>query len=174
MEEAFDETSELTVQAMDDARLRRVDATKLDMEYFYGEGWEDQITPSRATKKYVNRIRAIARENPKLLIAHQYSRYLGDLFGGQMMGSMASKSLNLSDGNGIEFYQFQDIENTSDFITYWYNKLNDLDLTTKEKQAIVDEANEVFALNIGIFNELEGSAMKAVISFAWKSFKEKV
>merc|ERR1719411_2087015 len=129
MEEAFDETTEETVKLMDDKALRRVAATKVDMEYFYGQDWESKITPSRATKKYVNRIKSVARENPKLLIAHQYSRYLGDLFGGQMMSGMATKSLNLSDGKGIEFYQFNDIDNTSDFITYWYGKLNTLDLT---------------------------------------------
>jgi len=174
MEESFDSTSEETVKEMDDAELRRVDVTRVDMEYFYGAGWENKITPSRATAKYVKRIKKVAKGNPKLLIAHQYSRYLGDLFGGQMMGNMATKSLNLRDGKGIEFYQFHDIPDTSDFITYWYRKLNQLDLTAEEKQAIVDEANLVFALNIEIFEELEGSATKAVISFMWRSFKEKV
>jgi len=174
MEEAFDETSEETVKEMDDTSLRRVDAARVDMEYYNGEGWERKITPSRATKKYVNRIKTVARENPKLLIAHQYSRYLGDLFGGQMMGSMATKSLNLSEGKGIGFYQFDGIDDNSVFITNWYEKLNALNLTTEEKQGIVDEANHVFALNIEIFDELEGSAMKAVVSFAWQSFKEKI
>jgi len=174
MEQSFDSTSEETVKIMDDAVLRRVDATRVDMEFFFGEGWENKVTPSRATVKYVDRIKEVARENPKLLIAHQYSRYLGDLFGGQMMGGMATKSLNLIDGKGIEFYQFRDIPDTSDFITSWYRKLNQLDLSAEEKQAIVDEANLVFALNIEIFEELEGSAMKALISFMWTSFKEKV
>merc|ERR1719253_1833065 len=101
-------------------------------------------------RKYVRRIEAVAAENPKLLIAHQYSRYLGDLFGGQMMGGMATKSLDLREGVGVSFYQFDGIDNTGDFITSWYSKLNALDLTDEEKRAIVDEANHVFALNIEI------------------------
>ena len=38
-----------------------------------------------------------------------YSRYLGDLFGGQMMSGMATKSLGLEQGKGVAFYKFQDI-----------------------------------------------------------------
>jgi heme oxygenase len=174
MEEAFDTTAEESVIKMDDANLRRVDAARVDMKYYFGEGWEKKIAPSRATKKYVSRIETIAKENPKLLIAHQYLRYLGDLFGDQMMGGMTRKSLNLSGGMGIRFYQFDGIDDNNEFITNWYSKLNALDLTEEEKQAIVDEANHVFALNIDIFNKLEGSAMKALVSFVWQTFKEKV
>ena len=41
----------------------------------------------------------MAKESPHLLIAHQYTRYLGDLFGGQMMGRglhSSTSQLNLS------------------------------------------------------------------------------
>ena len=41
-----------------------------------------------------------AAESPELLVAHQYTRYLGDLFGGQMMGGMARSSLKLDDALG--------------------------------------------------------------------------
>ena len=174
MEAAFDATDEAGVKALDDDALRRVDAARADLRYYYGEGWSDRLAPSRATRKYVRRIEAVAAENPKLLIAHQYSRYLGDLFGGQMMGGMATKSLDLREGVGVSFYQFDGIDNTGDYITSWYSKLNALDLTDEEKRAIVDEANHVFALNIEIFDELEGSAAKAFVSFAWQTFKEKV
>ena len=176
MEDTFDNTSEEMVKKMDDPELRRVDAAKVHMEYFYGPGWEEskKIVPSAATQKYVNRIYEVAQNQPKLLIAHQYTRYLGDLFGGQMMGGMATKSLDLKDGKGIEFYTFDGINDTTDFITRWYTKLNSLNLTEEEKNEIVDEANLVFALNIEILEELDGSAMKAVFSLAWKSFKERL
>lgn len=174
MEDTFDSTSEDMVKEMDNSELRRVDALSLDMEYFYGPGWEKIITPSRAAKKYADRVLEVGRDQPKLLIAHQYTRYLGDLFGGQMMGGMATRSLNLEDGNGVAFYTFDDINSPKDFITTWYQKLNELDLTAEEKQEIVDEANYVFELNIEILEELEGSALKAAWTLAWKSFREKM
>ena len=172
MENAFEHTTEDTVKQMDYSALRRVDALKKDMEYFYGSNWGEEIIPSVATKKYVNRIKYVAENEPKLLIAHQYSRYLGDLFGGQMMSNMATKSLNLDGDYGVSFYKFDDIASTKDFITAWYSKLNELNFSEKEKQDIVDEANLVFALNIEIFEELEGSAIKSLFTFAWQSFRE--
>lgn len=38
---------------------------------------------------------------------------------------------------------------------------------------IVDEANKVFALNIGLFQELEGSAVKGMTLLAFNSLKSK-
>jgi heme oxygenase len=173
MEDAFDTTSETMVKTMDDGELRRVDAARKDMQFFFGNAWEERITPSKAAKKYVDRVKEVAKNQPRLLIAHQYTRYLGDLFGGQMMGGMAAKSLDLRDGNGIAFYNFDEIDDTTDFITGWYTKLNALDLSEAEKEMIVDEANLVFEFNIEILTELEGSPFQAVWTLAWKSFKEK-
>merc|ERR1712241_496586 len=123
----------------------------------------DMTKPTKATVAYVERIREIANNPSKryLFIAHQYTRYLGDLFGGQMMGGMATRSLNLDEGKGIAFYTFDEIPVVNDFITDWYRRLNLLDLTEIQKQEIVDEANLVFSLNIEILEELDGSAAVA-------------
>jgi len=173
MERAFDECELEEVQRLDDEELRRIENLSLDMSYFYGDGWESRISQSPYTRKYVERIEAVARDKPYLLIAHQYTRYLGDLFGGQMMSGMASKSLNLSDGKGVDFYKFDRIDNTKDYITDWYRRLNSLELNPKQKEEIVDEANYVFELNIGILQELEGSALTTMWSLAWNTLKEK-
>lgn len=176
MEEAFDNINDKNVQALDDSKLRRVEALQQDMKYFFGDdSWRQMIRPSPATQAYVARIQKIAKgPKPYLLIGHQYSRYLGDLFGGQMMGSMARKSLDLAESRGTAFYQFDEIENSTGYITEWYTKLNGLDLTDAQRQEIVDEANYVFALNIALFDELEGSPWKALWTLAIVSFKVKL
>ncbi|KAG7342563.1 heme oxygenase [Nitzschia inconspicua] len=168
------------VQLLNDAALRRVDALQEDMQYFYGQNgdWKAKIPkPTPATETYVARILELGA-NPELsylLIAHQYTRYLGDLFGGQMMGGMASKSMNLpSDGSGVAFYTFKDIDNTQRYITDWYRRLNSLDLTEQQKQNIVEEANLVFGLNIGILEELDGSPFAALWTMAVSTVKEKL
>ena len=144
-------------------------------EYFFGENWREKATPSPATRKYVKQIRDVAAKDPLLLIGHQYSRYLGDLFGGQMMAGMATKSMGLqSESGGIDFYAFPDIDDTKAFIEMWYASLNQLDISEARKQEIVDEANVVFALNIEVFEELEGSALQAVWLMAMSTFKEKL
>jgi heme oxygenase len=55
------------------------------MEYYYGKPQvaklisPDTITP--AVKNYIEAMEAACEKNPALLIAHSYSRYLGDLSG---------------------------------------------------------------------------------------------
>lgn len=174
MEGAMDNTSEDRVRTMDYPALRRLPSLSKDMEFFYGSNWESQIQLSSATKVYVARVQEIAETKPYLLVAHQYTRYLGDLFGGQMMGGMASRSLSLENGDGTAFYSFEDIPSAKDFITGWYQSLNDLELTEEQKEEIVDEANLVFELNIGLLQELEGSALKAMLTLTISSLKEKL
>ena len=90
-----------------------------------------------------------------------------------MMAGMAAKSLALDaaapDGGGLAFYAFDDIADTRAFIDRWYAALNALDLGADARARVVDEANAVFALNIEVFDELEGNAARAVWAFAAES-----
>jgi len=174
MEEAFSDTTNPRVQALDMTCLRRLPSLERDMEYFYGKDWQQKVSPTAATQKYVARIEQIAREDSDLLIAHQYTRYLGDLFGGQMMSGMATRSLGLEQGKGVEFYNFQDIPSVKDFIEEWYTALNALDISDAKKEAVVDEANNVFSLNILILEELDGNALLVVMKLAFESLKERI
>jgi len=168
-EEAFDASLDINVQAMDYSELRRLGSLEEDMEYYFGADWRQNVKPSPATREYVARIQKISKEQPELLIAHQYTRYLGDLFGGQMMGGMARSTLKLDKGKGTRFYEFDSIPAgaaTKNFIEAWYARLNSLELSEAQQQEIVDEGNLVFALNIKLFNELEGGK-RAVVRAVW-------
>ena len=166
MEAAFDASSDESVKALDYPELRRVAALEEDMAYYYGDNWRGEVQPSPATRKYVARVEQVAREEPHLLVAHMYTRYLGDLFGGQMMGGMARRSLGLDAGKGTAFYEFEAIPSSKPFIEAWYSKLNLLQLSDAQKEAIVDEGNLVFALNIEVFEELEGNPVRALWTLA--------
>jgi len=174
MEESFDASDLSAVKSLDDKELRRLGALETDMDYFYGREWRGTISMSKNTKRYVQRVRKVAEEKPYLLVAHQYTRYLGDLFGGRMMGGMAQRSLSLDDGKGVAFYTFDDIPNATDFITDWYTRLNALDLTDGQKEEIIEEANLVFDLNIGILEDLEGSPLRAVWTLTLNTLKDKL
>ena len=171
MEKSFDETKDAGVKALDYNSLRRMPALEEDMAYYFGTEWRSTVRPSPATQEYASRVRKIAGTQPHLLIAHMYTRYLGDLFGGQMMGGMARRSLSLDGGRGTAFYQFDEIPNAKPFIEEWYTQLNALELSAKQKQEIVDEANLVFALNIKLFDELDGNPAKALWALASDALK---
>ena len=171
MESAFTECDDEGVRALDYPQLRRRAALEEDMAYYFGADWRETVRPSAATRKYVARVEQVARDEPYLLIAHMYTRYLGDLFGGQMMGGMARRSLNLDKALGTKFYEFDDIPQTKDFIEAWYSQLNLLELTDAQKEKIVDEGNEVFRLNIEVFEELEGNPAQALFTLAVSSLR---
>lgn len=168
MEKALDDCQDKRVRSLDFKELRRIKALERDMQYFYGPQWRSITSPSPATVEYCKFIEKTAKSKPYLLIAHQYTRYLGDLFGGQLMGGMASKSLQLQDGAGIAFYQFQGIPDSRAFIDGWYLRLNNLSLSFQEKEDLVDEANTVFQLNIALLEELEGNGIATAAKFAFK------
>jgi len=90
------------------------------------------------------------------------------------MGGMAKRSLSLDDGKGVAFYTFDDIPNPTEFIADWYTRLNDLDLTDVQKEEIIDEANLVFELNIGILEDLEGSPLRAAWTLTINTLKDKL
>jgi len=172
MEKAFDEASDERVLAMDSKPLRRLAALEVDMEYYFGTNFRATAKPSAAARKYVARVEEVANNSPHLLVAHMYTRYLGDLFGGQMMGGMARRSLGLAAGRGTAFYDFGGIPDTKAFISEWYGSLNALDLTAAQKQDVVDEGNLVFALNIEVFEELGGNPVQAVWKLVTSQFRE--
>ena len=172
MEAEFDTAQDEAVRALDFPSLRRRDALAADMAYWYGPNWRDVARPSAATRIYVARVREIARTEPRLLVGHMYTRYLGDLFGGQMMGGMARRPPTPPDGAGTAFYTFGEIPNAKAFIEGWYATLNALPIDGAQQEAVVREANVVFALNIALFDELGGSAFHALWALATRALAD--
>nr|WDA99161.1 heme oxygenase [Gronococcus sybilensis] len=142
--------------------LFRKESLEKDLEFYYGEDWEEIIFPSAATQAYVQRIHQIASTQPELLVAHAYTRYLGDLSGGQILKRITQKAMNLHGKEGTEFYNFEDISDEKMFKDEYRNKLNNLNISSTLAQKIVSEANVAFDLNMKIFQELESSLVKTM------------
>lgn len=131
--------------------LHRKAALIKDMEYFYGEDWEEQVQCSEATRKYVERIHCVGQNEPELLVAHAYTRYMGDLSGGQVLKKVAQRALKLpSTGEGTQFYLFENVDNAQQFKQFYRARMNALDLNLKTKEKIVEEANKAFEYNMQV------------------------
>jgi heme oxygenase len=74
--------------------------------------WRELAKPSEACNTYCYRINEVAENDPYLLIAHHYTRYIGDLSGGQILKGIAQKALNPPRGEGLHFYDFPRIEDS--------------------------------------------------------------
>ncbi|MDJ0725680.1 MAG: heme oxygenase (biliverdin-producing) [Prochloraceae cyanobacterium] len=151
-----------TVQGIYFPLLHRKESLEQDLYYYYGSNWRKVVAPSAAGKAYVERIREIAAKDPDLLVAHSYTRYLGDLSGGQILKKIAQQAMNTSDGEGTCFYDFEDIEDEKAFKNKYRQSLNELPIDLETADRIVDEANDAFGMNMKMFQELNGNLIKAI------------
>tara|TARA_B100001250_G_scaffold381982_1_gene374737 strand:- start:579 stop:1292 length:714 start_codon:yes stop_codon:yes gene_type:complete len=157
-----------------DDSLNRHDALAKDLDYFYGEGWHETIYPSPATKKYIERIREVGRgSEPYLFVGHHYTRYMGDLSGGQILKGIAQKSLKLGN-EAFNFYDFKDIENASTFKQFYRTNIDTLEVTQSQFDAIITEANYAFRLNMYMFDELVGDAPKSMLQIIFSLLQDLV
>ncbi|AFY78811.1 MAG: heme oxygenase (biliverdin-producing) [Hydrococcus sp. C42_A2020_068] len=142
-------------------QLNRKHSLEQDLHYYYGSNWRNEIKLSKAGEAYVQRIREIAATQPELLVAHSYTRYLGDLSGGQILKKIAQQAMNLN-GSGTAFYEFQDIPDEKAFKNQYRQAMNDLSVDEKTAEQIVAEANAAFSMNMKMFQELEGNLIMAI------------
>ena len=140
--------------------LNRRTSLERDLKYYYGENWSSEINLSDATRAYVERIKRIGIERPELLVAHAYTRYLGDLSGGQLLKKIAQRALNLSSGEGLAFYEFDSIKDEQEFKQNYKRAMDSLPLTPDLADQIVAEANLSFTMNMKMFQELETSFVR--------------
>jgi len=143
-------------------RLNRKHSLEQDLNYYYGYNWREQIQLSPAGIAYVERIRELSITQPELLVAHAYTRYLGDLSGGQILKGIAQTAMKLAEGEGTAFYEFADITDEKAFKAEYRQALDEMPIDDATGDRIVEEANAAFGLNMNLFQELEGNLIKAI------------
>ncbi|WP_031524924.1 heme oxygenase (biliverdin-producing) [Streptomyces sp. NRRL F-5123] len=135
--------------------LRRVPALERDLDHLLGPGRRERTAPLPATARYAARIARTAAEWPAGYIAHHYTRYLGDLSGGQVIRGIAEKTWNLPHkGDGVRFYVFEHIANPAAFKREYRELLDAVAIGEQERQHVVEECREAFRLNSELFAAL--------------------
>jgi len=153
--------------------LFRKENLEQDLSFYFGSNWSELVKPSKPAIEYEARIRAIAKDNPELLIGHHYSRYIGDLSGGQLLKTITKKAMNLTSDEGLSFYIFEEIRDEKEFKIKYRNTLDNLPINQKIADSIIEEANRSFKYNMDIFNELEGSLIAAIGKVLFRFFASK-
>ncbi|MFI0349099.1 heme oxygenase (biliverdin-producing) [Actinomadura sp. 9N407] len=133
--------------------LERVAALEHDLEVLYGAGWRDAIRPSKPTLTYVARINQVA-DWPGGFVAHHYTRYLGDLSGGQVIRKSAERAYGFSGDEGVGFYNFPEIPDYKAFKIGYRDRLNALGFDEVETRRIVAETLLAYQLNTEVLAEL--------------------
>uniref|UniRef100_A0AAY5JZ52 heme oxygenase (biliverdin-producing) n=1 Tax=Esox lucius TaxID=8010 RepID=A0AAY5JZ52_ESOLU len=135
--------------------LARLESLEKDLEHFYGHNWREKIVVPAATKRYVHRLRQIGKDNPEYLVAHAYTRYLGDLSGGTVLGRITQKSLGLKSGEGLLFFSFPGVSSPNRFKQLYRSRMNSIELNHEDRKGVLDEAVRAFELNIQVFDDLQ-------------------
>jgi heme oxygenase len=145
--------------------LNRQQNLEQDLAFYYGENWRSELVPLKAGQVYVDRLKEISNTDPALLIAHSYTRYMGDLSGGQALKHIVRSALDLPDEHGTTFYEFDQlptVEDKKEFKDRYRQALDSLEVDEETVERIVEEANYAFTLNRNVVDELEAD-VRAVI-----------
>ncbi|MFK8846307.1 heme oxygenase (biliverdin-producing) [Streptomyces sp. Ac-502] len=135
--------------------LARTAELERDLAHLGGPSWRTGLEPLPATAAYADRVTECAARWPAGYVAHHYTRYLGDLSGGQIIRGTAEKTWGFArKGDGVRFYVFEGIGNPAAFKREYRELLDALPVDDLEKQRVVDECKRAFALNTAVFREL--------------------
>ncbi|MEU6139116.1 biliverdin-producing heme oxygenase [Streptomyces sp. NPDC047081] len=135
--------------------LFRRAALERDLAHLRGARWRAGLRALPETEEYAARVKECADGWPAGYIAHHYTRYLGDLSGGQIIRGKAEKTWGFArKGDGVRFYVFEEITNPAAFKRGYRELLDAIPADELEKQRVVTECKRAFALNTAVFRAL--------------------
>ena len=148
LEEAIrDRRRDPVVAAVYDPALERLAAIDADLRC-----WCDgpqTVFESPAAEAYRDRLENI--DSGAALLAHHYTRYLGDLSGGQVIGRTLDRIFGLG-GLGLAFYSFP--MQPKRYKDGYRSRLDALTLPTGQVEILLSEVKFAFRLNQALLDEL--------------------
>ncbi|GLH81744.1 heme oxygenase [Bradyrhizobium sp. SSBR45G] len=106
---------------------------------------------------YVRAIQEAGSGSGHPLLAHAYTRYLGDLSGGQIIKKILARSLDLQP-EALSFYEFPAIADIPHFKDAYRAALEQAGAAMADHDAVVEEAATAFQLNIALSQALQATA----------------
>lgn len=141
------------VAAVYDPALERLAAIDTDLQHWAtaaGDAADDlDELDSPAATAYRDRIAGATWGGA--LVAHHYTRYLGDLSGGLAIGKLLGRAFDL-DGAGLAFYHFP--MRPKPYKDAYRARLDALEPDAAQVDRMVEEARIAFGLNQALFAEL--------------------
>ena len=134
--------------------LTRMPALEADLAYLIGDDWASTIAPLPTTERYVARIEEVGAQGwAGGVIAHHYTRYLGDLSGGQAIRRLMQRHFGF-ETNGVGFYLFDQIADPREFKSTYREQLDAVDWDEAERERVIDEVLLAYRFNTELFDDL--------------------
>lgn len=129
--------------------LERTAALTEDLRTLTGGGEAPPVLAS--TEDYVHRLSTL--DDLPGYAAHAYTRYLGDLSGGQAIKRMMQRHYGMAE-EGLTFYTFTQIAKIPPYKAAYRTALDELPLDEAGRERLVVEARAAFRYNEAVFVEL--------------------
>ncbi|MCC5951406.1 MAG: biliverdin-producing heme oxygenase [Acidimicrobiia bacterium] len=153
--------SDPAVGAFVDAALERRPAIEADLAVLDGPDWRDALVARPATTAYVERLRWVASAWSGNLVAHHYTRYLGDLSGGVHIGRALARAYGLDETSGLSFYRFDRIDDPVAYKEHYRARLDTMPWTDTERDHVTEEVRRAYGLNTALLAELAAAWVPA-------------
>jgi len=134
-------------------QLIRLPALEDDLQFLLGDGWREQIAPLPTTARYVERINTVAASWSGGFVAHHYTRYLGDLSGGQIIRTLMQRQFGF-ETNGVGFYLFDQIAKPKEFKETYRDQLDAVAWDEAERERVITEVVTAYGFNTALFVDL--------------------
>lgn len=134
--------------------LTRVPSLEADLQHLLGKDWVEQIEPTVATIAYCERLAEVCTSWPGGFVAHHYTRYLGDLSGGQFIGRVVRNTYGIDETCGAAFFTFAAIADTRAFKDHYRDRLDAAPWDATERARIIDEIRLAYRLNTDVLSTL--------------------
>jgi heme oxygenase len=142
-------------------QLTRLPALENDLAFLLGSDWRHAVSPLATTDAYVKRIDEITHEGwAGGFIAHHYTRYLGDLSGGQVIRSLMQRQFGF-ETNGVGFYLFDQIAKPKEFKATYRHELDGVAWNAAERERVIDEVLVAYRFNTDLFVDLAAAKAAA-------------
>ena len=152
MEESLSRGGHPLLRELGHPGLYRAAAIEADLRQLAGPDWTVSIPLLPASRRYADRVARAADGDGALLIAHCYTRYLGDLNGGRIIARRLVDLFGVS-ASTLAFTRFDGIPVLSDFAERYRIALDQAGLHIRDTDRVVEEAALAFQMNIHLSNE---------------------
>ncbi len=133
--------------------LYRCELIKKDLEFLLGDKLDD-MTLLPSTKAFIERVEEIDKTNPELIIAHAYTRFIADLFGGRTFISLLSVNYKIPK-EGLNYYNCDQIKDIRSYVMNYASKINNINLSEELENKLINEVSNAYIYNLAISCELE-------------------
>jgi heme oxygenase len=136
-----------------DARLNRLISITQDLEALGVSNWKATTKPTNAMASYIAHLEQLKGKSDLRLVAHHYTRYLGDLSGGQAISALVARHYGATPEQ-LTFYRFNEIDDLVRYKETYRANLDSLVISQAQLEELVDEVKKAFEFNQRVFENL--------------------